>query len=130
MRWRWIAVLTIVGAIGLITATVLVLRARRWDSTLMTLQGAVIRHDADPQKELPISDAVVTATRGTTTVTVHSDAAGYFRIKFPEVIWPGQTLLLHFQHDDYRPLDMSLKIQFSSMMPSIVSAAMSPQRIA
>ncbi len=64
MRWRWIAVSAIIGSIALITVTVLVVRARRWNSTLMTLQGAVIRRDNDTQKEVPISDALITATRG------------------------------------------------------------------
>jgi hypothetical protein len=127
MRWRWITVSTIVGAIGLITVTVLILRARRWDSTLMTLQGAVIRRDSDPQRELPIPDALIVATRGTTTVSTHSDTSGYFKIKFPEVVWPGQIVSLTFQHPDYQPLDMDLKIQFRSIMRRILIAAMTPE---
>lgn len=126
MRWKWIAVSITVGAIALITVAVFVLRARRWDSTLRTLQGAVIRRDADPQKQLPISDATIVATRGTTTVTTHSNASGYFKIQFPEVIWPGQTISLKFRHEDYQPLDMELKMQFRSMMRRLYIAAMEP----
>ena len=69
MRWRWIVVTAIVGGIALVTAAVLVIRARRWDTTLMTIQGAVIWHDKDPQRQLPIADAMITATRGTTKVS-------------------------------------------------------------
>jgi hypothetical protein len=127
MRWRWIAVASIVGGIAVVTAAVLVIRARRWDTTLMTIQGAVIRHDKDPQHELPIADATITARRGATTVSTHSDAAGYFRVKFPEVIWPGQTVSLSFQRDGYEPLDMDLKIQFRSMMRRLFVAAMEPE---
>jgi hypothetical protein len=126
MRWRWIAVSAIIGSIALITVTVLVVRARRWNSTLMTLQGAVIRHDNDTQKEVPISDALITATRGSTTITTRSDALGYFKIKFPEVIWPGQTVNLTFRREDYQPLDISLHIQFRSMMRRLYIAAMDP----
>jgi hypothetical protein len=127
MRWKWIAISAIVGSIALITATVLVVRARRWNSTLMTLQGAVIRHDSDTEKEVPISDVQITATRGATTISARSDASGYFRIKFPDVIWPGQTVTLSFRHEDYQPLDINLHIQFRSMMRRLYLAAMEPE---
>lgn len=127
MRWRWIAVAAVVGAIALITVAVLVVRARRWDATLMTIQGAVIRKDRDPQRELPIADASVIARQGATTVVTHSDASGYFKVKFPEVIWPGQTVSLSFQHEDYKPLDIELKIQFRSMMRRLFIASMEPE---
>jgi hypothetical protein len=126
MRWRWIAVSAIIGSIGLITATVLVVRARRWNSTLMTLQGAVIRRASDTQKEVPISDVLITARRGAMTVSTRSDALGYFKIKFPEVIWPGQTVALTFRQEDYTPLDINLHIQFRSMMRRLYIAAMEP----
>jgi hypothetical protein len=126
MRWRWIAVSAIIGSIALITVTVLVVRARRWNSTLMTLQGAVIRRDSDAQKEVPISDAQITATRGAMTISTRSDASGYFKIKFPEVIWPGQTVVLTLRHEDYEPLDINLHIQFRSMMRRLYIAAMEP----
>ena len=126
MRWRWIAVSAIIGSIALITITVLVVRARRWNSTLMTLQGAVIRRESDTQKEVPISDAQITATRGAMTISTRSDASGYFKIKFPEVIWPGQTVVLAFRHEDYKPLDIDLHIQFRSMMRRLYIAAMEP----
>jgi hypothetical protein len=127
MRWKWIAVSAIIGSIALITATVLVVRARRWNSTLMTLQGAVIRRDSDTQKEVPISDAQITATRGATTISTRSDASGYFKIKFSEVVWPGQTVALSFRHEDYEPLDINLHIQFRSMMRRLYLAAMEPE---
>ena len=127
MRWKWIAVSAIIGSIALITATVLVVRARRWNSTLMTLQGAVIRRDSDTQKEVPISDAQITAPRGATTISTRSDASGYFKIKFSEVVWPGQTVALSFRHEDYEPLDINLHIQFRSMMRRLYLAAMEPE---
>jgi hypothetical protein len=130
MRWKWIIVSAIIAAIGAATAVLLVIRAHRWDATLMTLQGAVIRRDSDTNKELPIADADVTATRGTTTVEAHTDPNGYFRIKFPEVIWPGQTVVLSFRHPGYLPLDLDLHIQFRSMMRRLYIAAMDPVPVA
>ena len=130
MRWKWITISAIVLVIAAATVTVLVIRARRWNPTLMTIQGAVVRRDADPKKELPVADAVVTAMRGTTTVSTHSDANGYFRIKFPEVIWPGQTVLISFRRQGYHPLDQSLHIQFRSMMRRLDVAEMDPEQVA
>jgi hypothetical protein len=127
MRWKWITISAAIAVIGAVTATVLVLRARRWNTTLMTIQGAVIRSDSDPNKQLPIADAVVTATRGAATIITHTDANGYFRIKFSEVIWPGQTVLLSFRHQGYFPLDQDLHIQFRSMMRRLDIAAMEPE---
>ena len=129
MRWKWITISAIVAVIAATTVTVLVVRARRWNPTLMTIQGAVIRRDRDTQKQLPIVDAVVTARRGATTITTHSDVNGYFRIKFPEVIWPGQTVLLSFRRQGYEPLDQSLHIQFRSMMRRLDVAEMDAEPV-
>jgi hypothetical protein len=127
MRLKWIVVSAIIAGLAAATTTVLMVRARRWNTTLMTIQGAVIRRDADTNKELPISDADVTATRGTTTVSARSDTNGYYRIKFPEVIWPGQTVVLSFHHPGYLPLDLALHIQFRSMMRRLYVASMEPE---
>jgi hypothetical protein len=127
MRWRWIAILIALGAVTTTTLIVLVVRARRWDSALMTIQGAVVRRDKDPQRELPLSDAMVSATRGSTTMSTRSDASGYFKMTFPEVIWPGQIVTLSFRHDNYQPLDMSLKVQFRSTLRRLYVAEMEPE---
>jgi hypothetical protein len=130
MRWKWVIVSAVIAAIAAATTTVLVVRARRWNTTLMTIQGAVIQRNEDASKELPIADVDVTATRGATTIQSRTDARGYFRIKFPEVIWPGQTVVLSFRHAGYLPLDMDLRIQFRSMMRRLYVAAMEPEAVA
>jgi hypothetical protein len=130
MRWKWIAVSAIIAAIAATTVTVLVVRSRRWNTTLMTIQGAVIRRDQDTNRELPVADALVIATHGSSNVSTHSDAAGYYRVKFPEVIWPGQNVVLNFTHPGYLPLDMTLHIQFRSMMRRLFIAAMEPEPVA
>jgi hypothetical protein len=114
MRWKWIVVSSIFGAVAITTTALLILRARREATALMTFQGAVIRRDEDTRKELPIADVEVTATRGSTSVSTRSDVSGYFKLTFPEVIWPGQTVVLSFRHEDYWPLDINLPIQFRS----------------
>jgi hypothetical protein len=126
MRWKWIVVWSIVGAIIVTTVTVLILRARRWDKSLMTFQGAVIRRDEDTRRQLPIANVEVTATRGAKSISTQTDASGYYRITFPEVIWPGQTVILSFRHDDYWPLDLNIPIQFRSIVKREYIAKMEP----
>lgn len=130
MRWKWIALSAIIVAIAATTVTVLIVRSRRWNTTLMTIQGAVIRRDQDTDRQLPIADALVTATHGRSVVNTRSDAAGYYHIKFPEVIWPGQNVVLSFTHSGYLPLGMTLHIQFRSMMRRLFIAAMEPEPVA
>jgi hypothetical protein len=124
MRWKWVVIWSFVGSIVIGTVTMLVLRARHEAGQLMTFQGAVIRRDEDPRKQLPIANVEVTATRGSTSSTARTDASGYFKITFPEVIWPGQTVILSFRHEDYWPLDINVPIQFRSTAKRDYVAAM------
>jgi hypothetical protein len=111
MRWKWVVVWSFVASIVVGIATMLILRARHEAGTLMTFQGAVIRRDEDTRKQLPIANVEVTATRGSTSVSTRTDASGYFRIMFPELLWPRQTVVLSFRHEDYWPLDINVPIQ-------------------
>lgn len=117
--------IVIVAAVSLAVAA-LVLRFYNWKPPLTSIQGAIIREEEDTNKEVPVANAIVTATRGTTSISTHSDASGYFQIRFPDVIWPGQTVYLSFRHDDYQPLDLPLKIQFRSTARRLIVATMKP----
>jgi hypothetical protein len=92
----------------------------------MTIQGAVIRGDDDSRKELPIADAVVTASHGATRVVTQSDASGYFKLTLPEQVWPGQVVALTFTHPDYQQLDSQMKAPLRSAAKKLVVAAMIP----
>ena len=112
-------------AIGIAAAAVLV-RLYAWKPRLSTIQGAAIRADKDTFKQTPIADVEVTASRGLVSASARSDASGYFRITFPQVIWPGQTVTLSFRHPDYHPLGLDLKMQFRSTSRRLIVAAMKP----
>jgi hypothetical protein len=124
MRWKWAVIWTLVASIVVGTITMFVLRARHEAGELMTFQGAVIRRDADPQKQLPVANVEVTATRGPTSASTRTDASGYFKIKFPELIWPRQTVVLSFRHEDYWPLDINIPIQLRASAKKDYIAAM------
>lgn len=104
--------------------TVLLVRLYRWRPRLTTIQGAVIRSSDDPPKQQPIAGVTVTASRGVVSTSTQSDASGYFRITFPEVIWPGQTVRLSFRHPEFHPLDMDLKMEFRSTSRRLIIAPM------
>ena len=93
--WSVVTVL-LVGAL----ATVLLGIHRR---QRVTLQGAVIRQDSDPQKRQPIPDVQITATAGLTVGQVKSDASGFFSLKLPKG-FRRQPVTFEFQHPDYQPL--------------------------
>ncbi len=117
-----VAALAIAGGV----AWYIVWRLHVLHPRLSAIRGAVIRKDADVSKELPIADVQVMGTRGTMTATARTDASGYFELKFPEPIWPGQAVSLTFRDDNYKPLDMNLTMAYRSAVRRLVVAAMVP----
>ncbi len=92
----------------------------------LTVQGAIIRRDEDTRKQLPIADAIVTLSNGITSTKVESDASGYFRVTFPQVVWPGQTLYLSIQHPGYKPLNLPVEAVLRLSARELYVAAMVP----
>ncbi len=73
----------------------------------MLLQGAVIRQDGDPKKELPIADVEVTVqSYGSVIGQGKSDASGFFSVPLRTRLWIGRPILLNFRHGDYQPLQL------------------------
>lgn len=131
MHWRRTVVWIIGGAVLISTVvSLLVLRARHWNSSLLTFQGAVLRRDPEARERLPIANVEVTATRGMVSASTRTDASGYYRIRFPEVIWPGQAVILRFRHEDYWPVDLSAPVPFRSATRQLYIATMQPMTAA
>ncbi len=126
MRRKGIVLWTVAVVIVAVGATVAILRFHTLRPRLSTIQGAVIRSDKDTYKQQPVAGAIVTASRGLVSVTTHSDASGYFRITFPQVIWPGETVLLTFQQPQYHALRLPLQMTFRSSARRLIVAAMHP----
>jgi hypothetical protein len=92
----------------------------------MRIQGAVIRRDVDTRKELPISDAMITASDGETSVSTNSDAAGYFKLTLPGSFRPGRSVKLSLQHANYEPLEVTVDVGFRVTAKDLYVAAMTP----
>jgi hypothetical protein len=95
----WIALAL---AAGLIVAGVMVWRQR---GKPVTITGAITVQDADPRKQLPISDVEVTV-RGSVEPVAKSDSSGFFRLTLAKGLRRGQPIRLTFRHPNYRPLDL------------------------
>ena len=126
MRKRAILIWIIVVAGIAATVTVVVLHALRSRPAFTTIQGAVIRSDADARKQLPLAGVSIIATRNEKAYTAQSDGSGYFKIVFPDVLWPGQVVDLNFQQGDYRQLDLNLKMEYRSTVRQLIVVAMEP----
>jgi hypothetical protein len=96
----WIAAITILGG-GLTVGLIAWTRAVR----PISLQGAIVTRDSDPDKELPLSDVSVSATADRVVVGEGtSDAAGFFRLTLQKGVRRGQLIALRFRRADYTPL--------------------------
>jgi len=116
----------VAGVVGAAAVIVLVVRLRHWRPRSITLQGAAIRLDADPRKEIPIANATVVASDGTSRAVTLSSASGYFRITVHNRIWPATTVQLAFSAPGYQSLDMVLRIGLRTDLRKLYIAQMKP----
>jgi hypothetical protein len=126
MIWRKWILWAGVGIVAAAVATVLIVRSQRWRPRTITIQGAVIRKDADPRKELPVANVAVIATDGLMTVRTLTDASGYFNLHFRENVWPGQTVTLSFRSPDYESDDLTLHPGIRSTSQKLYVAKLTP----
>jgi hypothetical protein len=113
----WIIVIVFLGT-GLTVGLIAGFRSLR----PITLQGAVVTQDSDPDKQLPVSDVSVSATADTLIVgDGTSDAAGFFRLTLRQGVRRGQLIKLRFRRADYAPLDIPVdkvgKLYIAHLVP-------------
>jgi len=104
-KWKvasWILLATVVGG-TLVAVGWVQIRKRRQAPSLI---GAVVRQDADPRKESPISGVEIRATNDLAVGDCKSDASGFFRLPLRPGIKPTATVNLVFEHAGYKPLAM------------------------
>lgn len=103
-RWKvavWLAVI----AGGVVLTLAIVRHIHR--TYQITLQGAIIRQDKDPNKQLPIADVRVTAITGFNTSRAKSDSSGFFAVTLPRGFRRKQPVVLEFSHPDYHALTLN-----------------------
>jgi len=109
--------IAIAGLAGALTAVLVAIHKAQ----PITIKGAVLSQDADPQKQLPIADVEITGTDGSTVRTAESDSSGFFTLTLRRGLRRRQPLTLHFRHPGYQPLDLnefvSDQIYIARMVP-------------
>src|SRR5437764_1365064 len=106
MSPRRIKIIVIVSVLVVSVAVLIAVRlARRGVPRIhpaITLDGSVLKQDADPSKRTPIPGVTVTATRGETEVVRQTDPTGYFDVSFAGGIESGADLNLTFVKTGYK----------------------------
>src|SRR6202046_3723744 len=120
MTWKrkvaiWaFAVASVAG--GVVAVSIAIHRAQP-----ITIRGAVLSADDDPQKQLPIGDVQITGTNGSAVSNSKSDPSGFFSLTLRPGLRRRQPLMLQFRHPDYKPLDLnefvSDEIYIARMVP-------------
>lgn len=112
----WVAA---IAAIGGSLAVLFLIHSNR--TRVITLKGAVIRQDTDPDKELPIANVKITVANGLTASYGQSDSSGFFSLTLPKGSRPGRPVVLQFRHPDYHPLNLNVladdKLYVARMVP-------------
>ncbi len=100
-------VLVILATLGVALAIGLIAVLVRYEKPV-SLRGAVIKQDADPRKQSPLTDVDVEVRvgDGEPLVSAKSDFSGYFKLTLPRTIKRGRAITLEFRHAEYVPLDM------------------------
>jgi hypothetical protein len=125
IAWAIIAV-----AAGVVIVVLLLMRAHRLraitEAQAIPIEGAVIRRDADPNKELPIAGVAITASDGVRSATTESDAAGYFNFVLQKGVLSDRPVTVTFRHPDYEPLDLTVQRGRVAIPKQLYVAAMAP----
>jgi hypothetical protein len=107
----------LIVAILVAVSTIALLRHRR----PVTLRGAVLQQDRDPNRQLPLADVRITAVNALGSGTSKSDSSGFFTLTLPKGLRRRQEVLLTFRREGYQRLDVNDfigdKIYVARMIP-------------
>jgi hypothetical protein len=113
------------GILGTVLTAVLLHRRQP-----VTLRGAVLQQDRDPNKQSPLADVQITAINALGTGHSTSDSLGFFSLTLPKGLRRRQQVILQFRHKDYQPLDVEDfigdKLYIARMLPARQEATAEP----
>lgn len=120
---------TIVAVFAILIILLLVFVPRRKSISVrqeIPIQGAVIRQDADTEKQQPIANVDITMTDGAKTIETRSDASGYFKLVWQKDVLLEKPLTLNFRHPYYEPLNLTVQTGRLKTPTELYVAAMVP----
>ncbi len=94
-------------SIGIVATIVTLLVVAIRKARPVTLKGAVLSEDTDPQKQQPIADVEITGSNGYAVSKTTSDNSGFFSLTLPKELRIRQSVKLRFRHPEYEPLDLN-----------------------
>jgi len=98
-------------AAGLILLSTALLRRYQLPASIpFTAEGSILKQDPDTRKQSPVADVEVSAAAELDVANAKSDFSGYFKIMVPPGTNNGETVLLHFRHPDYQPVDLNVAL--------------------
>src|ERR1700761_576038 len=98
----------------------------------VSVEGAVVQGESDPNKQLPINDVTVTASDGARTVVTQSDASGYFKFVLTKRVLSDQPITVTFRHPNYQPATITVptgRIETRSELHVVPMVPNTPPRI-
>ena len=120
---------TIVAVSAILLILLLLLVHRRKSISVrqeIPIVGAVIRQDADTQKQQPIANVVITVTDGAKTIETRSEASGYFKLVWQKDVLLEKPLTVSFRHPYYEPLNLTVQTGRLKTPTELYVAAMVP----
>jgi hypothetical protein len=99
-RRKIIVMVIILAAVGVVIA----LKSRRQP---VTLRGAILRADQDPNRQLPLTDVQITAINELGSAATKSDSAGFFSLTLPKGLRRRQQVSLKFRREGYQSLALT-----------------------
>lgn len=93
---------------------------------LVSIEGAVVQRDTDPNKQLPITGAVITASDGVASAHAESDASGYFKLVLHKLVLSDRPVVVTFEREGYDPLQLTIPTGRLATRKQLYVAAMLP----
>ena len=96
------------------------------------IEGAVIQREADPNKQLPIADVVITASDGVRSAATQSDASGYFKLVLNKRVLSEQPITVTFRNPRYQPLEITVptgRLETPSQLHVVAMVPIVPPRV-
>src|SRR4051794_18584892 len=111
MSPRRLKIVLIVTVLVVAAAVVIAVRVGRKGvprlNPAISLEGSVLKQDADPSQRTPIPGVTVTAARGETEIVKETDPTGYFHVSLSQAIDSGADLTLTFVKTGYKTIQMT-----------------------
>jgi hypothetical protein len=108
--FTWLAIIATVLASAAVILRIVTSGGLPVPLSAVSLVGAVVRQDADPRKQEPLSNVTVTAENGSVIASGQSTSSGFFQLTIHPRVYAGRLITLRFEHPDYQPREITASV--------------------